>query len=92
MSDPRVVTVGLGARAYDILIGPGLIDTAGRLIAARFPGARVAVVTDANVARLHGPALGASLVCQCGALFGGSAAATCSPGRPQGVSSLNLGR
>ena len=61
MTERRKVTVGLGARAYDILIGPGLIGEAGALIKARFPGARVAVVTDTNVARLHGQALAASL-------------------------------
>ena len=61
MSEPRKVTVGLGPRAYDILIGPGLLAEAGRLIAERLPGARVAVVTDETVARLHGPVLAAGL-------------------------------
>lgn len=51
------VTVGLGDRSYDILIGPGLIDTAGGRVAAAFPGARAAIVTDENVARHHLPAL-----------------------------------
>ena len=49
----RTVNVDLGARAYDILIGPGLIDAAGEAIAERLPGARVAVVTDETVAGLH---------------------------------------
>ncbi len=49
----RTVTVGLGDRAYDILIGPGLIARAGAEIAARLPRARVAVVTDENVAAAH---------------------------------------
>jgi 3-dehydroquinate synthase len=49
----RTVTVGLGDRAYDILIGPGLIARAGEEIAARLPRARVAVVTDENVAAAH---------------------------------------
>ena len=61
MTEQRKVAVGLSARAYDILIGPALLAEAGTLIKERFPGARVAVVTDANVARLHGPALAASL-------------------------------
>ena len=61
MTDPRKVTVRLASRTYDILIGPGLIAGAGRLIGERLPGARVAVVTDSNVAQLHGPALSASL-------------------------------
>ncbi|MDR4308795.1 3-dehydroquinate synthase [Chelatococcus sambhunathii] len=54
-AEPQVaerVEVGLGARAYDILIGPGLLASAGERIAAL--GARtVGVVTDENVARLH---------------------------------------
>ena len=61
MSERRKITVGLSARAYDILIGPGLVAEAGALITARFPDARVVVVTDANVARRHGSALADSL-------------------------------
>lgn len=49
----ETVRVGLGARAYDILIGAGLIDAAGAAIAERLPGVRVAIVTDANVAAVH---------------------------------------
>ena len=55
------VEVGLGDRAYDILIGGGLIARAGAEIAARLPDAACAIVTDANLARLHAPALEASL-------------------------------
>ncbi|MBO0904521.1 3-dehydroquinate synthase [Jiella sonneratiae] len=47
------VRVELGARSYDILIGEGLIDRAGTEVAARLPGARVLVVTDERVAKLH---------------------------------------
>ncbi len=36
----ETVRVGLGARAYDILIGTGLIDAAGAAIAERMPGVR----------------------------------------------------
>jgi 3-dehydroquinate synthase len=52
---PReTVTVALGDRAYDILIGPGLFEEAGERIAAL--GARtVGIVTDENVAALHLP-------------------------------------
>ena len=57
----ETVTVGLGARAYDILIGPGLIGAAGRHIAALFKGARAAIVTDTNVAVHHLGALRESL-------------------------------
>ncbi len=47
---PRKVRVELGERSYDILIGEGLIAGAGASIAALFPKARAAVVTDENVA------------------------------------------
>ena len=55
------VRVALGARSYDILIGAGLLAKAGEKIAAVAPGAACAIVTDANVARLHLPALEDSL-------------------------------
>ena len=61
MSEPVRIEVGLGARAYDILIGPGLLERAGEEIAARLPGARVAIVTDENVAAAQLPALQAGL-------------------------------
>ena len=50
---PRTVTVPLGARAYDVLIGPGLVTETGRLIATRLGPAKCAIVTDENVARRH---------------------------------------
>ncbi len=49
----REVAVDLGPRAYRILIGPGLIESAGAHVAALAPGARCAIVTDATVAKLH---------------------------------------
>jgi shikimate kinase/3-dehydroquinate synthase len=49
----RRVEVPLGARAYSILIGPGLLDAAGAEIAKIAPGANCAVVTDARVAPLY---------------------------------------
>ncbi len=58
-ADPETVTVGLGARAYDILIGRGL--DAGAEIAARFPGARASIVTDEAVAAHHLAAFSDSL-------------------------------
>jgi 3-dehydroquinate synthase len=61
MSSHVTVTVGLGERAYDILIGPGLLARAGQAIAARLRGVRAAIVTDANVAVAHLPALQAGL-------------------------------
>jgi len=57
----EIVEVGLGDRAYDIMIGSGLIARAGQEIARRMPGLRVAIVTDANVAAAHLEALSDSL-------------------------------
>lgn len=55
------VGVDLGDRSYDIVIGPGLLATTGARIAAQFPGSRVVIVTDENVARFHLSALQSSL-------------------------------
>ncbi|KQT44383.1 3-dehydroquinate synthase [Aureimonas sp. Leaf454] len=60
-SAPTRVHVPLGDRAYDILIGPKLVEAAGAEIARRLPGARLAVITDETVARLHLPRLRLSL-------------------------------
>ncbi|KEQ07160.1 3-dehydroquinate synthase [Pseudorhizobium pelagicum] len=49
----RLVHVPLGDRAYDILIGPGLIARAGGEIIARLTGRRVAIITDENVGPLY---------------------------------------
>ncbi|MDM9649485.1 3-dehydroquinate synthase [Rhizobium sp. S163] len=55
------VHVPLGDRAYDILIGPGLIARAGAEIAARLKGRKAAIITDENVAPLYLSALVESL-------------------------------
>jgi 3-dehydroquinate synthase len=56
------VPVALGARSYDVLVGPGLIARAGALIGqAVGPVPRVAIVTDSHVAALHLSALERSL-------------------------------
>jgi 3-dehydroquinate synthase len=47
------VPVALGARSYSVLIGSGLLRRAAVLVAERYPRARVAVITDANVAKHH---------------------------------------
>jgi 3-dehydroquinate synthase len=52
-TEPVTVNVGLGKRAYDIVIGRGVADTLSARIAALKPGARLAIVTDENVARTH---------------------------------------
>jgi 3-dehydroquinate synthase len=49
----RTVRVDLGDRSYDILIGPGLIASAGREIAGRLKGRKIAVITDEHVAPLY---------------------------------------
>jgi 3-dehydroquinate synthase len=57
----RTVTVDLGPRSYDIIIGRQLIESAGREIARRLPGVRLAVITDETVAALHLSAVEKSL-------------------------------
>ena len=58
----RCIPVALGTRSYDVLVGPGLLDDAGVMIAKHFPGVRVAIVTDANVVQArHAATLEASL-------------------------------
>ncbi|MDZ4381948.1 MAG: 3-dehydroquinate synthase [Parvibaculum sp.] len=59
--DTRKVRVDLGDRAYDILVGPGLIAAAGAHLAPLLRRKRVAIVTDETVAGLHLPALEKSL-------------------------------
>ena len=49
----EIVHVPLGDRAYDVHIGPDLLARSGALIAPLLRRPRVAVITDANVARLH---------------------------------------
>ncbi len=57
----HTVHVALGERAYNILIGDGLIAEAGAVLAERFPGRRFGIITDSSVAALHLPRLLASL-------------------------------
>jgi 3-dehydroquinate synthase len=53
----RLVHVPLGERAYDILIGPGLLARAGGEITSRLKGRKAAIVTDEHVAPLYLEAL-----------------------------------
>ncbi|MDO5622348.1 MAG: 3-dehydroquinate synthase [Paracoccus sp. (in: a-proteobacteria)] len=53
----ETVHVALGDRAYDVLIGPGLIGQAGAHLAALGQRRRVAILTDETVAGLHLDAL-----------------------------------
>ncbi|AYD02753.1 3-dehydroquinate synthase [Neorhizobium sp. NCHU2750] len=49
----RLVHVPLGDRAYDILIGPGLLARAGGEITSRLKGRKAAIITDEHVAPLY---------------------------------------
>jgi 3-dehydroquinate synthase len=53
----RTIPVGLGGRAYDVVVGKGLIAEAGARIAPLVKGSRLAVVTDTTVYQHHGDAL-----------------------------------
>jgi 3-dehydroquinate synthase len=59
--EPIVVNVGLGERAYDIVIGRNLLASLGTRIAALRPGVKTAIVTDETVARHHLAATEAAL-------------------------------
>jgi 3-dehydroquinate synthase len=54
------VRVDLAGRAYDIVIGPGLVDKVGELSAKLLPARRVLVVTDETVAPLYAARVSAS--------------------------------
>ena len=51
--DPIIVNVALGDRAYDIVIGRGVLATLGTRVAALKPGAKAAIVTDETVGALY---------------------------------------
>jgi 3-dehydroquinate synthase len=57
----RSIPVGLGARAYEVAIGKGLLAEAGARIAPFARRGRVAVVSDETVWALHGERLTAAL-------------------------------
>jgi 3-dehydroquinate synthase len=61
VAEPIVVKVALDARAYDIVIGRGLLAGLGQRIAALRPGTKCAILTDATVARHHLAATEAAL-------------------------------
>jgi 3-dehydroquinate synthetase len=62
---PTRIHVPLDTRAYDVLIGTGLIANAGVLIAERFGARRMAIVTDRNLAANHLAAVERSLPAGC---------------------------
>ena len=49
----KTVTVNLGERSYDIVIGRGVLENAGIRISEILPGARIAIIADETVAGLH---------------------------------------
>ncbi|MDX8352047.1 3-dehydroquinate synthase [Cognatiyoonia sp. IB215182] len=55
------VHVDLPGRAYDILIGPGVITEAGQRVAALGGRRHICILTDENVAAAHLPALQTAL-------------------------------
>ena len=57
----ETVPVAVAGKPYDVLIGPGLIERAGALIAPLLKRPRLAVVMDETVSALHGSALAGSL-------------------------------
>jgi 3-dehydroquinate synthase len=57
----QIVHVPLGERAYDIIIGERVLESAGERLKAMFPGWRYGIVTDASVAKAQLPRLTASL-------------------------------
>lgn len=61
MAEPTRVHVPLGNRAYDILIGDELLESAGERLTAMFPGRRFGIVTDTEVAKAQLPRLTSSL-------------------------------
>ena len=50
-SDTSTLTVDLGERSYDIVIGAGVLIGAGALIKPHLDNNRVIVITDKNVAK-----------------------------------------
>ncbi len=60
-ADPTLVTVGLGERSYDIVIGHGLLRGIGTRLSPIIKQARAFVLTDETVGKLHGDTLLAGL-------------------------------
>jgi 3-dehydroquinate synthase len=57
----REVRVELGARSYDVVVGPGLLAEAGERARGLLPRGRAVIVADWNADHFHGEALGAGL-------------------------------
>ncbi len=61
LTSDQKVTVPLGDRSYDILIGEQLISRAGELIKDHIQKPRVAIITDERVGQIHLTSLQSSL-------------------------------
>jgi 3-dehydroquinate synthase len=57
LTSVRIVNVPLGARSYEIKIGPGLLSNLGRDCARLKLGRRCAIISDRNVAPRYGKAV-----------------------------------
>lgn len=64
----QTLTVGLGARSYDIHIAAGALDAADRLIGPMLKGRRPVIVTDTHVAETQLSRLQAALGSDCATL------------------------
>ena len=58
------LTVGLGERSYDIVIGKNLLQRAGGLMAPVLRGQKQIIITDENIAGHHLPALRAAMAAE----------------------------
>ncbi len=54
---PARLHVALSERSYEVVVGSGLLPRAGGLVIPHLPARRAVVVSDANVAPVHGAAL-----------------------------------
>ncbi len=64
MSEKRLIPVSLDDRSYDVHVGAGLLDEAGRLIAPLLNRPQTVVVTDEHVSGLHYERLKAALAAE----------------------------
>ena len=61
MSEPTIVALKLDGRAYDIVVGAGVLANAGQYIMPKLASTRVIIISDANVEPLYGEMLGRQL-------------------------------
>ncbi|MBF0370715.1 MAG: 3-dehydroquinate synthase [Magnetococcales bacterium] len=61
MNDHRTLSLDLGPRSYDIVVGAGLLDSLGARLSPLLPGPQVAVVSNDTIAPLYMERMVASL-------------------------------